>query len=104
MVLTGSPRKNGNSEALANAFIQGSESVGHTIIKYDVSDNPVAGCLACDACFSKGKACVHDETFNTFTKLVQDVDALVISTPLYWFSYPSQLKAVIDKFYAFAIC
>ncbi len=103
MVLTGSPRKEGNSDALANAFINGAKQAGNEIIKYDIADNRITGCVVCDTCFSKGKACTLDNTFSEFAELVKDVDALVIATPLYWFTYPAQLKAVIDKFYAFEV-
>lgn len=103
MVLTGSPRKEGNSDALANAFIKGAMQAGNDIVKYDVADNRVNGCVVCDTCFSKGKACTLDSTFSDFADLVEDVDALVIVTPLYWFTFPAQLKAVIDKFYAFIL-
>lgn len=103
MVLTGSPRAKGNSEALANAFIKGAEQAGHEIVKYDIRNKNIKGCTACDTCFSQGKACTFDNDFSEFAELVEDVDALIITTPLYWFSFPAQLKAVLDKFYAFLI-
>lgn len=37
LVLTGSPRKNGNSERMANAFIKGAQAVGHETVKFETA-------------------------------------------------------------------
>lgn len=103
MVITGSPRKGGNSSALAKAFIKGAQESGHEILEYDIADHNIKGCVVCNTCFSENKACTLDDNYSAFAKDISDVDALVISTPLYWFSYPSQLKALIDKFYSFEV-
>jgi multimeric flavodoxin WrbA len=103
LVISGSPRKDGNSKALAKAFIDGALQSGHDIIEYDIADHNIQGCVVCNSCFSKNRACTFDDVYSKFADLVKDVDALVISTPLYWFSYPAQLKALIDKFYSFEV-
>jgi len=103
MVLTGSPREDGNSATLAEAFINGAKDKGHSIVKFNVSDKKTLGCIACNSCYSKDKACPFDDSFSEFANLLEGVDALVISTPMYWFSFPAQLKSIIDKFYAFEV-
>lgn len=103
MVLTGSPRAKGNSETLADALISGAQEAGHEIIKYNIRNNTFKGCIACDKCFSQDKACIFDDDFSEFAEVVKDVDALIIATPLYWFTFPAQLKALLDKFYSFII-
>ncbi len=101
VVITGSPRKGGNSEALATAFIQGAQSVGHEVAKFDAAADPVHPCRACDACWSKGKACVFDDGFTRLAPLLENADVIVLCGPVYWFSHSAQLTAAIDKFYAF---
>jgi len=103
VVLTGSPRKSGNSDLLADAFINGAKNAGHNVIKFTAADKNIDGCKACNKCFSKGNACFFSDDFNELATLIMDSDLLVISTPLYWFSFPSKLKAAIDKFYSFII-
>lgn len=103
LVLTGSPRKGGNSDLLAEAFISGAKQAGHTIVKYDTAHTNIKGCKACNTCFSHGRACSFTDGFNDLAPLLEQADIVVFATPLYWFSFPAQLKAAIDKFYAFLI-
>jgi multimeric flavodoxin WrbA len=103
VVLTGSPRKGGNTEKLADAFIAGAQQSGHTTVKYSTADKRIKGCIDCKTCFSKGTACSIPDDFNELAPLLEQADLVVFATPLYWFSFPTQLKAAIDKFYAFVI-
>ncbi len=101
LVLTGSTRRKGNSDALADAFIKGALSNGHEVTKFDTAGKRIAGCKACKTCWSKGKPCSYDDDFEEFVPLLEAADAIVFSTPLYWFSFPAQIKAVIDRFYPY---
>ncbi len=102
VVITGSPRKNGNTEMLADAFIKGAESAGHQVSKFDAAADPIQPCRACDACYSKGKACVFDDGFNRLATVLEDADVTVFSSPVWWFSCSGQMKMVVDKLYAFS--
>lgn len=100
LVLTGSPRARSNSDRMADAFIKGAEAAGHTVTKYKTAEKKIGGCRACNQCYSKGKACVFDDDFNKLAPLMEDADVVVLVTPLYWFSFPAQIKAAIDRFHA----
>jgi multimeric flavodoxin WrbA len=101
LVLTGSPRKGSNSDKLADAFIAGAQQAGHTTVKFTTADKKIKGCISCGTCFSKGVACSVADDFNTLAPLVEQADMIVFATPIYWFSFTSQLKAAIDKFGSF---
>ena len=103
LILTGSPRKGGNSDQLADAFIAGAQQAGHTVVKYVTADKQIKGCRACNTCFSKGAACSFSDDFNELAPLVEKADMLVFTTPLYCFTFPAQLKAAIDKFFSFMV-
>jgi len=103
VIVNGSPRKSGNSRMLAEAFAKGAEASGNKVEFFDVIDNKVEGCISCKTCWSKGKPCVFDDGFNTFAKLLEPADVLVFATPVYWGTYPAQLKALVDKFFAYGI-
>jgi multimeric flavodoxin WrbA len=103
LILTGSPRKGGNSDLLADAFIVGAQQSGHTTVKYVTAAKDIKGCKACKTCFSKGIACSFPDDFNELAPFLEQADMVVFATPLYWFSFPVQLKAAIDKFYSFLI-
>lgn len=101
VVITGSPRAKGNSLAMTAAFIKSAEEKGHTVIRFDAVKHKVGGCCACDTCFSKGKPCTFDDDFNVIAPDILDADAILFSMPVYWYSIPAQIKAVIDKLYSF---
>lgn len=103
LVLTGSPRRGGNSDMLANAFIEGLATTEHSVVKYEAGRKKIKGCMACQKCYSKGQACVFNDDFNELAPLLESADMLVIVTPLYWFTFPAQVKAAIDKIYAILI-
>lgn len=104
IVITGSPRRNGNSFAMTDAFIKAAEEKGHTITRFDAGLSKVGGCIACDKCYSKeGKACVFDDDFNKIAPLIEDADGVVFTAPLYWYTFPGQIKNFIDKMYSFMI-
>ena len=54
LVLTGSPRKKGNSATLANHFIKGAEEAGHTVERFDAAFKKVHPCIACNSCGMNG--------------------------------------------------
>ena len=103
LILTGSPRKGGNSDLMADAFAKGASEPGNIVVRFDTAHKHIQGCRACDNCFSKGKACVFNDDFNELASLMAESDAIVFCTPLYWYSFPTQMKAAIDKFYSFII-
>ena len=103
VVITGSPRKKGNSFAMTDAFIQAAEAKGHTVTRFDAALKNVGGCRACETCFKTGKACSFDDDFNTIAPAVLDADAVVFSMPVYWYSIPAQIKGVIDRLFSFVV-
>lgn len=103
VVITGSPRKDGNSFAMTDAFIKAAESKGYTVTRFDAALRNVGGCHACEACFKTGKACSFDDDFNTIAPAILEADTVVFTMPVYWYSIPAQIKSVIDKLYSFCV-
>ncbi len=103
VVITGSPRKNGNSFAMTDAFIRAAQEKGHTVTRFDAALKKVGGCRACETCFSTGKACTFDDDFNTIAPAILEADAVVFTMPVYWYSIPAQIKGVIDRLFSFVV-
>ncbi len=99
LVLTGSPRKGGNSATLADYFIRGAKEAGHSVERFDAAFKKVHACIACNTCGMNGP-CVFKDDFEFVRKHIIDADCVVFATPMYYFGISSQLKAVIDRFYA----
>lgn len=103
LVLTGSPRTDGNTFTLADAFIKGAKESGNEVMRFDAGLKKINPCIACNACFTEGKACIQNDDFNELAALIEKAEIIVFVTPLYWYSFPSQIKAAIDKMYSFLI-
>ncbi len=103
LVFTGSARFGGNSDLMADAFVQGAQAAGNTVTKVETAKLKILPCKACNTCYSKGAACSFQDDFNQIAPLIEEADVIAFATPLYWSSYPAQLKMVIDKFYSLAI-
>ncbi len=103
LVLTGSARNEGNSNRMASAFSAAAKAKGHKVTVIDTTKLKLNFCHACETCYKTGKPCSFDDDFNTIADDILAADALVFACPVYWYSVPSQLKAVIDKMFSFVI-
>ncbi len=103
VVITGSPRKNGNSQVMTDAFVTAAKAKGHTVTRFDAATMNLNGCHACETCYKTGKACSFDDDFNTIAPAILEADVIIFSMPVYWYSIPSQIKAVIDKMFSFNV-
>ena len=102
-VITGSPRKKGNTFAMVDSFINAAKAKGHEVVRFDADMMKIGGCHACMTCFKTGKACSFDDDFNIIAPHILDADAIVYAMPVYWYSIPAQIKGVIDRVFSFCV-
>ncbi len=103
VILTGSPRSKGNSNTMAEVFAAAVQRKGHTVTLFDTTKLNIDGCLACKRCYSSGKACIIEDDFNSIAVSILVADVIVFACPVYWYTLPAKLKAVIDKMYSFIV-
>lgn len=103
VVITGSPRRKGNSFAMTDAFVKAAEAKGNSVTRFDAAFMKIGGCHACMTCFKTGKACSFDDDFNQIVEAVLKADAVVYTMPVYWYSIPSQIKGVIDRIFSLVV-
>lgn len=96
LILSGSPRKDGNSDILCNEFMRGAKEAGNEVEKIRVAEKNVGYCRACYACKDTGKCVVKDDMAEILQKMI-DADVLVLASPVYFYSIDAQLKTVIDR-------
>ena len=99
-VITGSARKNGTSNYMADEFIRGAEESGHEVYRFDSARADVKNCLGCNACGMGTKPCIHKDDFVELREHLLNSDVVVFVTPMYYFGMSSTLKKVIDRFYS----
>jgi len=98
LALFGSPRKKGNSTLLANHIILGAESRGaiiESIYLNGLNIKPCQGCYACQEEDSKG--CAVDDDMQGIYPKITEADALIIASPVYWFTMSAQTKIFMDR-------
>lgn len=101
LILEGSPRRNGNSAILSEEFARGAAEAGCSVEKVRIAGKKIAGCLGCDACYRNGGACVQKDDMAEIREKMLAADIIVLASPIYFYSMTAQLKAVIDRTYAF---
>ncbi len=101
VILVGSARGNGNTNLLSDAFARGAEEAGCSVEKIQVAKKQVAGCLGCNACYRNGGTCVQKDDMEEIREKLLAADIIVLASPIYFYSMSAQLKAVIDRTYAF---
>jgi len=100
LILKGSPRGNGNSATLAAQVFAGAKEAGAQIEDVYLHGMDIRPCDACDFCQEGDVGCVvKDDMQNIYPKLEQ-ADAIVIASPIYWFTLSAQMKLCIDRWYA----
>ena len=100
VVVTGSPHKEGTSALLADRFIEGAQSVGHTVYRFNAAFEDIHPCLGCDRCGMDGDCIQNDAIQQKLMPQLLQADLIVLATPLYYYGMSTQIKTVIDRFYA----
>lgn len=100
LVLVGSPRKHGNTDRLADEFIRGAQEAGHQVEKIYLKDRKINGCLGCGACQRNGGSCVQKDDMQEIYEKWMVSDIVVLASPVYFYSWSSQMKAVLDRTFA----
>ena len=100
LVLSGSPRKGGNSDLLCDQFVLGATEAGCQGEKICVGDKRINYCTACDACQGNGGRCVQKDDMAEILGKMINADVIVMATPVYFYTMNAQMKILIDRTYA----
>lgn len=103
LILEGSPRSNGNSDLLAEAYAVGARSKGHEVSVLKVPGYKINGCFACNMCWSMGSPCVQSDDMGKLYAEIEQADLIVFASPLYFFGLSAQIKCVIDRLYPYYV-
>jgi multimeric flavodoxin WrbA len=102
IIVSSSPRKNGNSEILAEQAAAGARARGAKVEIIHLRELTLAPCTACDACQDATESdCIISDDLTSLLPKIRQADAIIISGPVYWFTFAAQTKLFIDRaFYA----
>lgn len=101
LMLNGSPRPNGNTQAMIEAFAEGAKEKGHDVTVVNVGREKISGCIGCEYCHTKGNGvCVQKDDMRALYPMLQEAEMLVLASPVYYFGFSGQLQCAISRFYA----
>ncbi len=96
LILSTSPRKNSNSEALAEAFASGANEANNDVEIIRMREKNIRFCLGCFACQKTGKCVIKDDMAAIVPRMEQ-ADVLVFATPIYYYEMSGQMKTLLDR-------
>ena len=79
LIISSSPRKDGNSETLAAAFAKGVQAAGNQVETVYLREKQVGFCKGCLACLKLGHCVIQDDAVEIAAKM-HDADVLVFFT------------------------
>ena len=97
LILSGSPRRGGNSDLLCDEFMRGAIEAGNDVTKIRIAEKKIGCCSACYYCRDHGGACAKKDDMAEILQKMIDADVIVLSSPVYFYSIDAQLKALIDR-------
>ena len=99
LILKGSPREKGNSSTLAEQAAAGARQAGAEVECFDLHGLDIRPCDACDLC-QGGDDCVIEDDMQALYPKLRRAEAILIASPVYWFTMSAQTKLCIDRWYA----
>ena len=99
LCISGSKRKNGNSESLIQLTINGF-STNNEFRWIKMSEINILGCLGCEYCSSNNEKCIQNDDMKLLYNGFDWCDAIIIASPVYSRNVCSQVMALMDRHYA----
>ena len=99
--LLGSPRREGNTAAIAQRVCAPAEQAGAEVQTYVLNQLRYRGCQACMACKTTSETCVIGDDLEGVLADVHRADVLILASPIYFGDVTAQMKGFIDRTYAF---
>jgi multimeric flavodoxin WrbA len=96
LIISSSPRKDGNSNTLCNRFMEGAIEAGHQVEKVVLAEKKINYCTGCYACGKSGR-CVQQDDMEQLLDSMIAANVIVLATPVYFYTMCAQMKTVIDR-------
>lgn len=94
--IAGSPRRHGNSEQMLDAALAGARAAGADVRKLVIADIDIRPCRGCNACSLTGECVIRDGMRDVYP-LLDQADAVIVGSPVFFATVPSVLKILYDR-------
>jgi multimeric flavodoxin WrbA len=96
LIISTSLRKNSNSDALADAFMDGVKEAGNKVERISLAGKTINFCKGCLACQKTQQCVIKDDAVAIAEKMLH-ADVLVFATPIYYYEMSGQMKTLLDR-------
>ncbi len=96
LIISSSLRGGSNSEILAREAQKGAQDAGNEVEFISLKGKNIKFCIGCLAC-QKTYKCVQNDDMADLILKVQNADALIFATPIYYYEMSGQLKTFLDR-------
>lgn len=96
LIISSSLRGGSNSEILAHETEKGAIDAGHEVEFINLKGKNIKFCIGCLSC-QKTLQCVQKDDMNGIIDKVQNADAIIFATPIYYYEMSGQLKTFLDR-------
>lgn len=100
LIISASPRENGNSDMLAKEFLRGAEKAGNEVQFVALREKKIGYCRACNYCHQHENVCVVKDDMAEILEQMKQADVYVLATPVYYYNVCAQMKTFIDRTFA----
>ena len=101
VAIMGSRRIGGNTDVMLGWVMEGAREAGAEVETVVLRGKTVAQCMGCDTCAKPPYKCIHRDDVDSIQPLLQDAQAIVLATPVYWWGPSGLLKTFVDRWYGF---
>lgn len=97
LIISGSPRKGGNTDLLCDAFARGAEEVGGRVEKIFLADYRIDYFSEADEQRVGNRANEAEDDVPMLVDKMVHADVIVLASPVYYMNITGQLKTFIDR-------
>lgn len=97
LIISGTPRKGGNSDVLCDRFAEGAREAGLRVEKICLGEKQIRFCTGCGICYNGEKPCPQQDDVAEILEKMVTADVIVLATPVYFYTMCGQLKTLIDR-------
>ena len=96
ILVNGSPHANGCTYTALMECAAALEKQGIETEMFHIGTKPLAGCMGCGACRTKG-ACVFDDSVNVFVEKARTADGFIFGSPVHYAGISGALSSFMDR-------
>ena len=98
LLICGSPHERGCTYTALEEVEKALNKNGIETEIFQIGKKPISGCVACTACY-KTHRCAIEDSVNEIADRLEEFDAIIIGSPVYYASANSTLTAFLDRLF-----